>query len=96
MGRAMIKDNPTRTASPDARLSRPYFADLPLPERLDIINEPRFCIAVEEAIFTSPEYETWLRQLTDSTVSDADVGRAAREIVCAYVGEVAEHRGEGL
>ena len=91
-----MRDNPQRTAPPDARLEHPYFNELPLAERLDIINEPRFCIAVEEAIFTSPEYETWLRQLTDSTVSDADVGRAAREIVCAYVAEVAEHRGEGL
>lgn len=92
----MIRDNPQRTAPPDTRLERPYFNELPLPERLDIVNEPAYRLAVMEAIFTSSEYETWLRQLTDSTVSDADVGRAAREIVCAYVAEVAAQRGEGL
>jgi len=92
----VIKDNPQRVGAPDwdARFDHPHFDELPLRERLDILQEPGYRLAVQEALFTSAEYETWLRQLTDSTVSDADVGRAAREIVCAYVAEVAAHRGK--
>jgi hypothetical protein len=96
----MITDSPARTAPPEYGPERHDFNDLPLRDRLDAVSEtiqrPIYKAALQEALCESDQYETWLRQLLDSSVSNADVGRAAREIVCAYIAEVAGHREEEI
>lgn len=97
----MISDNPARTADLELSPATRDFNDLPLIQRLDAICEKAsvnviYRMALDEALPMSDEYETWIRQLADSSVSDADVGRAARDIVCAYVAQVAQQREEEL
>jgi hypothetical protein len=96
-----MRDNPIRVAAPEYGPERHDFSGLPLRQQLDVVHEsslknPIYRMAAEEALPMSEQYETWIRQLLDATVNDADVGRAAREIVCAYVASVAQHRGEDL
>lgn len=76
------------------------FDDLALTDKLDILatkfkNSVYEC-AVIEALPNSDEYELWLHKLIDSSYADADIGRLARQIVCAYVSEVARCRGDAL
>lgn len=97
----MISDNPARTADLELSPATRDFNDLPLIQRLDAICEKAsvnviYRMALDEALPMSGEYETWIRQLADSSVNDADVGRAARDIVCAYVAQVARQREEEL
>jgi hypothetical protein len=96
-----MKDSPQRTAAPEFGPETRDFNDLPLREKLDLASDAAlknlvYRMAADEALPMSEQYETWMRQVMDATVTDADVGRAAREIVCAYVAEVAGHRGESL
>jgi hypothetical protein len=98
--RMSIRDDPQRTAPPEVSPEVRDFNDLPLMQRLDsvqrAIKRPVYKLALVEALGESDEYPTWLAQLVDSTVSDADVGRSARDIVCAYIAEVAQRRRDRL
>lgn len=90
----MISDNPARTGDVASGPLTADFNDLPLAQKLDIIREKaarwiRYRMAAGEAIPMSEEYEAWVQRLIDSSITDAEFGRLTREMVCAYVAEVA-------
>ena len=79
---------------------RTDYLDLPLARQLDAIEmacrRVTYQRARAEALPESNDYAQWLQQLTDSCVSDAEVGRRAREIVAHYMQDVAVLSGEDL
>lgn len=95
-----LRDNHARAGDPEFGPEAADFNTLPLVQRLDsiqrAIQRPMFKLTLVEALAESDEYPTWLNQLIDSSVSNEDIGRAAREIVCAYISEVARLKREEL
>ena len=55
---------------------------------------PVYKLALTEALPESDDYPAWLNRLIDPSVSDSDIGAAAREMVCLYIEEVAAQKGE--
>lgn len=57
---------------------------------------PIYKRALQEALPESEGYDAFLAKLLDPALSNADVGAAARDIICKYVKEVAAYRGDEL
>lgn len=55
---------------------------------------PVYKLALAEALPECDDYPAWLNRLIDPSVSDSDIGAAAREMVCLYIEEVAAQKGE--
>lgn len=76
------------------------FEDCSLLQQLDALEvacrNPFYVAARTEALPESDDYAQWLAQLTDSCISDAEIGRRAREIVAQYLQACALKRGDNL
>lgn len=76
------------------------FEDCSLLQQLDALEvacrNPFYDAARSEALPESDAYSQWLAQLTDSCISDAEIGRRAREIVAQYLQACALRRGDNL
>ena len=57
---------------------------------------PIYKLALQEALPESEGYDAFLAKLLDPALSNADVGAAARDIVCKYIHEVAAYRQDEL
>jgi hypothetical protein len=80
--------------------ARPAFEDCSKLQQLDAIEiacrSPFYVGARTEALPESDEYAEFLALLTDSCISDAEIGRRAREIVAKYLQACALRRGDDL
>ena len=95
-----MRDDPHRVAPPEYDPERPDFESLPFGQRLDAADvacrRDLYRRALIESLPESDDYEGWLGKLLNSAVSDAEIGRRAREIVVAYLQRVALKHAEDL
>lgn len=78
----------------------PAFEDFSAVQQLDALEiacrNPFFVSCRVEALPESDDYLAFLDALTDSCVTNEEIGRRARDIVLAYVQACAQRRGESL
>lgn len=95
-----MRDDPNRVAPPDDGPEPTPFESLPFGQRLDAAEIAcRRTLYRNSLIEALPEwdgYEAWLAKLVNSSISDAEVGRMAREAVVAYLQRVALRHEESL
>ncbi len=76
------------------------FEELPRSRQLRIADrlsrQTCYRAALVEALPESDGYEGLLKLAVDADVSDAEIGRTARELILAYLAEVAAFRGDDL
>lgn len=96
---AFLRDDPCRVAPPEYTAG-PAFEDLPRREQLNIAETvcrlPSYRSALTEALPESDGYDGWLSAIVDVNVSDAEIGRRARQLILGYLGRVAAARGDEL
>lgn len=89
-----------RPIDPPELASGPAFEDLPRREQLTIAEtacaRPAYRQALEEALPESDGYDGWLEATINVNVSDAEIGRRARELILEYLSRVAAVRGDDL
>lgn len=98
-GAGLLRDNAARVAPPEYT-ERPGFDELPYRRQLDIAEtvcrrEP-YQRALGDALPESEGYERFLQLTIDPCVSDSEIGRTARELILAYLADVAAVRGDDL
>lgn len=81
-------------------IEAPAFEELPRSEQLRIAErlsrQPAYRAALLEALPESDGYDGLLKLALDADVSDAEIGRTARELILGYLQDVGEFRGENL
>lgn len=94
---AFLRDDPGRVAPPEYAAA-PAFEDLPRCRQLDIAEticrRPSYHSALIEALPESDGYDGWLDATIDLNVSDAEIGRRARQLILDYLARVAAVRGD--
>lgn len=97
---AFIRDDPARVTPPEYSPALPAFEDLPRFAQLDVAEtvcrRESYRAALTEALPESNGYDGWLQAIIDVNVSDAEIGRRARELILDYLGRVAAVRGDEL
>ena len=81
-------------------IEAPAFEELPRSEQLRIAErlsrQPAYRAALLEALPEADGYDGLLKLALDADVSDAEIGRTARELILGYLQDVGEFRGENL
>ena len=81
-------------------IEAPAFEELPRSEQLRIAErlsrQATYRAALVEALPESDGYDGLLKLAVDADVSDAEIGRTARELILGYLQDVGEFRGENL
>lgn len=94
-----LRDNPARVAPPEYS-ERPAFEDLPRRRQLDIAEtvcrREAYARALGDALPESDGYGAFLKLTIDPCVSDSEIGRTARELILAFLADVAAARGDDL
>ena len=95
-----LRDRPLDPPDYPEVLEAPAFEELPRSQQLRIAErlsrQPVYRAALFEALPESDGYDGLLKLAVDADVSDAEIGRTARELVLAYLQDVGEFRGENL
>lgn len=96
----VLRDRPLDPPDCPEVLEAPAFEELPRSQQLRIAKrlsrQVRYCAALLEALPESDGYDGFLRLAVDAAVCDAEIGLTARELILAYLGEVAAFRAEDL
>ena len=95
-----LRDRPLDPPDYPEVLEAPAFEELPRSQQLRIAErlsrQAVYRAALLEALPESDGYDGLLKLAVDADVSDAEIGRTARELVLAYLQDVGEFRGENL
>ena len=95
-----LRDRPLDPPEYPEALEPPAFEDLPRSRQLRIAErlsrQATYRAALVEALPESDGYDGLLKLAVDADVSDAEIGRTARELVLTYLAEVAAVRSENL
>ena len=93
----MLRARPLDRSEYAEALDVPAFEDLPRSRQLRIAErltrQGDYRAALVEALPESDGYDGPLRLAVDADVSDAEIGRTARELIFAYLADVAAFRG---
>ena len=95
-----LRDRPLDPPDYPEVLEAPAFEELPRSQQLRIAErlsrQAPYRAALLEALPESDGYDGLLKLAVDADVSDAEIGRTARELILQYVAGVAAFRGEDL
>ena len=96
----VLCDRPLDPPEHAEALEVPAFEDLPRSRQLRIAErltcQGDYRAALAEALPESDGYDGLLKLTVDADVSDAEIGRTARELILAYLADVAAFRGDDL
>ena len=96
----MLRARPLDRSEYAEALDVPAFEDLPRSRQLRIAErltrQGDYRAALVEALPESDGYDGLLKLTVDADVSDAEIGRTARELILAYLADVAAFRGDDL
>ena len=96
----VLRDRPLDPPEYAEALEAPAFEDLPHSQQLRIserlTRQGDYRAALVEALPESDGYDGLLKLAVDADVSDAEIGRTARELILAYLADVAAFRGDDL
>ena len=96
----VLRDRPLDPPDCPEVLEAPAFDELPRSQQLRIAErisrQGPYRAALLEALPESDGYDGLLKLAVDADVSDAEIGRTARELILQYVAGVAAFRGEDL
>lgn len=95
-----LRDRPLDPPDYPEVLEAPAFEELPRSQQLRIAErlsrQAVYRAALLEALPESDGYDGLLKLAVDADVSDAEIGRTARELILGYLQDVGEFRGENL
>ena len=95
-----LRDRPLDPPEYPEALEAPAFEELPRSQQLRIAErlsrQATYRAALVEALPESDGYDGLLKLAVDADVSDAEIGRTARELILRYLQDVGEFRGENL
>ena len=96
----VLRDRPLDPPDCPEVLEAPAFDELPRSQQLRIAErisrQGPYRAALLEALPESDGYDGLLKLAVDADVSDAEIGRTARELILGYLQDVGEFRGENL
>ena len=95
-----LRDRPLDPLDCPEVIEAPAFEELPRSQQLRIAErlsrQAVYRAALLEALPESDGYDGLLKLAVDADVSDAEIGRTARELILGYLQDVGEFRGENL
>lgn len=96
----VLRDRPLDPPDYQDEPELPAFEDLPRSRQLRIAErltrQAPYRAALVEALPESDGYDGLLTLAVDADVSDAEIGRTARELILAYLADVGAVRGDEL